>query len=314
MPWFKIDDSSHSHLKFRRAGNAALGLWLRCGAFSAQNLLEGIVPGDVARDYGTATQAKKLITVGLWHAPGHTCPRCPQPGQDEFIMHDFFEGGRNSTKAQVEAARRAASDRQAKARATTRGEQKAPANRDSFRGKTETQSGLDSAPKAPPTETQFQPSAAGQGLASRRDTLNGVTPSHAMPCHTDVLPYGSTPASSAPDPRPYDTLSDLKQACSAAGLNGVAWNLQASQIERVRAARDLVGVEAMVTFAINSARRYGLPTYASAWIDGWTSLEAPPPDGPGRPTVVPLAPPSPRQASRNALDALADRLRQGESA
>lgn len=312
MPWFKIDDSAHSHPKFRRAGNAALGLWLRCGAYSAQHLLEGIVPGDVARDYGTATQAKKLITVGLWHSTDHTCPRCPQPDADDYVIHDFFEAGRNSTRAQVETARRAATDRQTKARANAVAKQKAPPNRDPFRGQTEPQSGPDSGPETPPTEPQFHGSSAGQNPSSRRDSLNGVTPSHASPHHADVLPYGSTPASSD-TPRAHDTLADLKQACSAAGLRGVAWNLQASQIERIRAARERVGIAAMVTFAANSASRYGLPTYASAWIEGWTSLEEEPPPT-GRPTVIQLAAPGPKQASRNALDELAHRLRAGESA
>lgn len=79
MAWFKIDDSSHMHPKIVKAGNAALGLWVRAGAYSAQHLTEGTVPAVVARQYGTAPQARKLVTVGLWHEHGHTCPRCPQP-------------------------------------------------------------------------------------------------------------------------------------------------------------------------------------------------------------------------------------------
>ncbi|GAA3032642.1 hypothetical protein GCM10020000_07100 [Streptomyces olivoverticillatus] len=78
MPWFKIDDSAHSHPKFVRAGNAALGLWMRCGAYSAQHLLEGWVPKEIVKPFnGTAAQVRKLIEAGLWHAAGHDCPRCP---------------------------------------------------------------------------------------------------------------------------------------------------------------------------------------------------------------------------------------------
>lgn len=34
MPWFVVDDSAHSHPKFIKAGNAAVGLWMRCGSDS----------------------------------------------------------------------------------------------------------------------------------------------------------------------------------------------------------------------------------------------------------------------------------------
>lgn len=280
MPWFKIDDSSYSHPKFRRAGNAALGLWVRCGAYSAQHLLEGHVPGDIAKDFGTPPQAQKLVSAGLWHKAGHDCPRCPQPAADGYFIHDFFEGGRNSTRAQVEASRQAAAERQAKSRANAAagsGKTKALSNRTPNGVRNEVQMGSETDPKRARNDTHFDDSAAGQSYLSQRDAMEGVTPSHAMPHHTGVLPNGSTPTSNAASrPGSYDTLGDLKQAIAAAGISGCAWNLQASQIERARQARDHVGVAAMVTYAVNSAQRLGVPTSAAAWIDGWCSLEAAP--------------------------------------
>jgi hypothetical protein len=302
MPWFKIDDSAYSHPKFRRAGNAALGLWLRCGAYSAQHLLEGRVPKDIAKDFGTAPQAAKLVAVGLWHEHGHDCPRCPAVADGDYLIHDFFEGGRNSTRAQVEASRKAATERQAKARAAAAEAAKAPksepkvgANRTANGSRMASES---NANRTPPG-TRFQDSTAGQATMSQRDGLNGVTPSHAMPHQTAVLPNGSTACLPDAEPSPYDTLADLKRALGAAGLTGFAWNLQASAIERVRQARERVGVPAMVTFAVNSAQRYGIPVYASAWVDGWASLEAATalPDSAG-PNVVPFTP-----NSRSGTDA-----------
>ena len=35
MPWFIVDDSAHSHPKLIKAGNSAVGLWMRCGSYAA---------------------------------------------------------------------------------------------------------------------------------------------------------------------------------------------------------------------------------------------------------------------------------------
>jgi hypothetical protein len=46
MPWFRLEDSFHNHPKVHQAGNAAIGLWVRCGTYSAQYLTDGHVPTD----------------------------------------------------------------------------------------------------------------------------------------------------------------------------------------------------------------------------------------------------------------------------
>jgi hypothetical protein len=278
MPWFKIDDSAYSHPKFVRAGNAALGLWLRCGAYSAQHLLEGHIPGFIAKAFGTDPQAAKLVKVGLWHAGGHDCPRCPQPAADGYMIHDFFEGGRNSTRAQVEAARQAATDRQAKARAAAAEgakKQKAPSNRTLNRVGIEVQSGSESAANRTPNDTHFQDSTAGHNALSQRDGLNGVTPSHAAAAPHPVLPNGSTAAATAPTGVP-DALAELKHGIASAGLTAVGWDLTESQWEYTRQTIHRVGVATMVAFAVNSARLKGQPAGASAWVKGWRTLEAAP--------------------------------------
>ncbi|MEU3447211.1 hypothetical protein AB0H29_08270 [Streptomyces thermolilacinus] len=118
MPWFPVDDSAHSHPKFMKAKNAAIGLWVRCGSYVAQYLTDGIVPGPVAELYGTAPQIKKLVEVGLWHAHGHTCPRCPQPTEGDFYMHDYAApGSGNLTRAEVEERRAKAAEKKRRQRA-----------------------------------------------------------------------------------------------------------------------------------------------------------------------------------------------------
>jgi len=43
MPWFKVDDTLAFHAKVVAAGNAAMGLWVRAGAHSMQQLTDGFI-------------------------------------------------------------------------------------------------------------------------------------------------------------------------------------------------------------------------------------------------------------------------------
>lgn len=103
MTWFKVDDGFHSHAKAMTAGTAALGLWVRCGSWSAYHLTDGFVPANVAREYGSASQVKALVTAGLWLAVDRG-----------FQFNDFTDY--NPTSEQVKADRGAAKERQRKAR------------------------------------------------------------------------------------------------------------------------------------------------------------------------------------------------------
>lgn len=66
MAWFMVDDQLALHKKVCEAGNAAMGLWVRAGAWSMQNLTEGFVSMGAVRALGTAGQAKALVTSKLW--------------------------------------------------------------------------------------------------------------------------------------------------------------------------------------------------------------------------------------------------------
>ena len=280
MPWFRIDDKAHSHPKLIKAGNAAIGLWLRCGAYAAQHLTDGIVPGVVAELYGTKPQAAKLVKAGLWHEHGHSCPHsCPNPGPGDYVFHDFLDDGRNTSRARHEAEKKKARDRQAKHREGAREDENGTKKDAKARDFTFDSSSKKS--ESAPENFQSSDVVAGQGHASRRDT--SVTGIHAAAAPYPSTSYGSTGAAAeqAREPeeyRSYDTLAELKAAISAAGLRGVGWDLQASQIEYTHQAMKRVGIDAMVIHAVNSAQSKGLPASASAWIKGWRSLEpeAPP--------------------------------------
>jgi hypothetical protein len=94
MPWFKIDDTMPDHPKFIAAGNAATGLWAKCGAWSMRQLTDGFVPTAVVRQYGTNAQAQRLVDVGLWIAK-----------DDGFLFHEWTQ--RQPSRAKVQADREA---------------------------------------------------------------------------------------------------------------------------------------------------------------------------------------------------------------
>ena len=94
MPWFKVDDTLAFHAKTLAAGNAAMGLWVRAGAWSMQTLSDGFVPTHVARQLGTRAEAKRLVEARLWVEK-----------DDGYLFHEF--GERQPSRAQVHAEREA---------------------------------------------------------------------------------------------------------------------------------------------------------------------------------------------------------------
>lgn len=282
MPWFRIDDKAHTHPKLIKAGNAALGLWLRCGAYAAQHLTDGIVPGVVAELYGTKPQAAKLVKAGLWHGHGHSCPgACPDPAPGDYVFHDFLDDGRNTSRARAEEERKKARDRQAKHReGAGSGDSGAarPAGAHNFADDSSSKKSesLSENSEIALEKSQSSDRHAGQRRESRRDA--SVTGIHAAATPAPSSSYGTTDAAAthAREPeeyRSYDTLAELKAAISVAGLRGITWDLQPSQIEIARQAMQRVGVADMVTYAANSAQQKGPPASASAWIRGWRYLE-----------------------------------------
>ncbi|WKX70028.1 mucin-2 [Streptomyces sp. XD-27] len=316
MTWFKIDDSAHMHPKFIAAGNAALGLWLRCGAFCAQHLTEGTVPGTVAKQYGTAPQARKLVAVGLWHERGHDCPRCAQPEAGDYVVHDYFEAGRNSTRAQVEANRVAAAERKAKSRTrgnATRIGDESPTNR--------ARNERGSSPNGERNAPSFPDGSAGQEGVSQRDTVDGVTGSQASTKPYPSTSYGSRGQQASPDePRIAEPVRPLVDAMTAARMV-VSWELGPAEWVLLQALIERCGVQVLVDHAGSAwqgARTR--PRSARYFLPGWRSLPAMPPraaDSTGRGSnVVALhgsRPSTTDQRVREGLD-LAARLREQEAA
>jgi hypothetical protein len=103
MAWFKVDDTLALHPKVLMAGNPAMGLWVRAGAWAMQQLSDGFVPMSVVRTLGTPGEAKTLVKAGLW-----------DNAEGGYRFHEWTEVQR--TKDQVKADREAAAERQRHAR------------------------------------------------------------------------------------------------------------------------------------------------------------------------------------------------------
>lgn len=106
MPWFKVDDNLAFHAKVVAAGNPAMGLWVRAGSWSADQLTDGFVPDHMVAMLGTTAQAKRLVTVRLWVRE-----------DDGYRFHQWKDEGRQPTRAEVEKRREEDRIRKAEARA-----------------------------------------------------------------------------------------------------------------------------------------------------------------------------------------------------
>jgi len=96
VTWFKVDDSLAFHRKTVAAGNAAMGLWVRAGAWSAHQMNDGIVPASMVKSFGaTPAQVKSLIEVGLW---------LEEDGA--FVFHDWEKYQPTSTEVRAERLRK----------------------------------------------------------------------------------------------------------------------------------------------------------------------------------------------------------------
>lgn len=103
MPWFRLDDSFHSHPKVIAAGNEAVGLYVRCGTYAADHTTDGFVSKSIVLLYGSEALAARLVDAGLWHRT-----------RGGWNMHDYLDY--NPSREAVEKERKAAAERQRRSR------------------------------------------------------------------------------------------------------------------------------------------------------------------------------------------------------
>lgn len=108
MPWFKVDDTLHSHPKHRRAGMAAVGLWATCGSYAMAYKTNGFVPDwFVASLPGGRKHSAALIRAGLWFEGDRN-------GEQGYVFHDWEDY--QPSADEIERERELSRERQRKRR------------------------------------------------------------------------------------------------------------------------------------------------------------------------------------------------------
>lgn len=118
MPWFRVDDGFCMHAKVVQAGNSAIGLWVRAGSWSAQQLTDGFVPDAMIPALGAVLDdAQRLVDVGLWETVDggyrfwQWTERQPTRAQVEAERESARARMRRSRQAKRTSSQRSASDR-----------------------------------------------------------------------------------------------------------------------------------------------------------------------------------------------------------
>jgi hypothetical protein len=289
MGWFAVDDGFDNHPKIRKAGNAAAGLFCRMGSYCSRNATEGIIPGPVARDYGTAAQLKKLSELGMIHPFGHACDDCKQPDRGGFVMHDYLQY--NRSRKEIEDARKAGVERQRKRRARLAAEAVAA------------ETGVSGGP--PPATPGATPGEPSGGVAPETP-VSGKRPSSEPPVTADaagerartspaqphyVPPNGGTSSQQAPldrigdRPRIPEASRPLVEKLTAGGMV-VAWDLESSEWFLIEAFIGKCGIDHLVIAAAEMwAKAKTRPRRGNYFFPGWKALPEIPAGTPAQPSV-----------------------------
>lgn len=112
MGWIRVSDDFYDHPKFTDITPLSIALWIVGMGYCNRNLTDGYLPSSAAarlcdfdglsytvaegelfavgEDDCTPLAIHDLLKSGLWHADGHDCPGCPQPGRRRYYVHDYL--------------------------------------------------------------------------------------------------------------------------------------------------------------------------------------------------------------------------------
>jgi hypothetical protein len=340
MSWFKIDDGFHCHPKVFAAGTPAVGLYVRCGSWAAQQSTEGVVPRAVARQYGTPRMIKALVDAGLWHAADHDCDPCrnwhPEIPKDAFLIHEYL--GYNPTKEATLAARAAKTDRQRRWREGRR-QNDSDANSEGNSMRVDANSegnsmrvGIELASSSGAHSEQIRDARAGNqqvnganlsnvdaSTRASRERGGDACPVPSRPVPSPVPPTEVQLASPdapeqlptiGPKPRIPANCRPLVDALTANRM-AVGWNIPASDWLLIEALIKRCGIDMLVDHAGGQWQRARQrPQYGTYFIPGWRDL----PDlvaASLQPVQAPTGPPTVNQRKRALFDDAAAKLAAG---
>lgn len=99
IPWFKVDDTFHSHPKARRVQLSAIGLWTLCGSHCMAYKTDGFAPAWLVHSFPKGRQlADRLIQEGLWDY----AIRDDEPG---YQFHDWLHYQQSSEEIERDRER-----------------------------------------------------------------------------------------------------------------------------------------------------------------------------------------------------------------
>lgn len=105
IPWFKVDDQLSFHAKTVLAGNSAMGLWVRAGAWASAHFTDGFIPAHMANamanPMANTPDPEKLVESTLWDEA---------EGGYQFHDWDLFQPDSKSEKKKREEVSRARSE------------------------------------------------------------------------------------------------------------------------------------------------------------------------------------------------------------
>lgn len=117
--FFQVDDDFWSNRKVTElidevgADKAAPAfmLWVLAGSKSRKAGTDGVITkGEAKRLMDTpalaARAAGMLVSVDLWHAPGHDCEKCPPVAEGTWLFHTWFQFGYAKGAAEREGVAR----------------------------------------------------------------------------------------------------------------------------------------------------------------------------------------------------------------
>jgi hypothetical protein len=100
MPYLNVDDQLAWHRKTVVAGNAAMGLWVRCGSWASGQPVDGLIPPEIAKAIGKPAEIAALIKSGLWEDAGNG-----------YQMHDYEDHNLTAAKWSALSAKRSEAGR-----------------------------------------------------------------------------------------------------------------------------------------------------------------------------------------------------------
>lgn len=114
MTWARFDDDYDDNPKCRAAGKDGRALDQVGIRYCAKNLTNGVIPDHdlpllaVKAEVSQKRTVRRLIDVGRWHGPGHSCDHdCPPCPPGHHVVHDYLDYN-PSAEAELEKRRKRA--------------------------------------------------------------------------------------------------------------------------------------------------------------------------------------------------------------